>query len=38
MAKKESNFSTIEEMQKEKADWVAKTKRLNNFDGIKILL
>lgn len=35
MAKKESNFSTIEEMQKEKADWVAKTKRLNNFDGIK---
>lgn len=35
MAKKESNFSTIEEMQKEKADWVAQTKRLNNFNGIK---
>ena len=35
MAKKESNFNTIEEMQKEKADWVAQTKRLNNFKGIK---
>lgn len=35
MAKKESNFNTIEEMQKEKEAWVAQTKRLNNFDGIK---
>lgn len=28
MAKKESNFNTIEEMQKEKEAWVAQTKRL----------
>lgn len=35
MAKKTSEFKTIEEMQKAKADWVAQTKRLNNFNGIK---
>ncbi|MBB5218723.1 hypothetical protein HNP77_001092 [Treponema rectale] len=32
---KKSNFNTIEEMSKEKADWVVQTKKLNNFNGIK---
>ena len=35
MAKHDSIFKTIEEMQAEKADWVERTKRLNNFEGIK---
>lgn len=35
MAKRESIFTTIEDMQAEKAAWVEQTKRLNNFEGIK---
>ena len=35
MAKRDSIFTTIEDMQAEKSAWVEQTKRLNNFDGIK---
>ena len=35
MAKRESIFKTIEDMQTEKSVWVEQTKKLNNFEGIK---
>ena len=38
MSEKISKFNSISEMEKEKADWVQRTKDLNNFNGIKTTL